>query len=276
MTTEFDPDALWKAAEAIAWSDALLVTAGAGMGVDSGLPDFRGDVGFWRAYPPLKALGISFVDMANPRWFDTDPELAWGFYGHRLNLYRQTVPHPGFQLLRKWEGEQELGGFVVTSNVDGQFQHAGFAADRVLECHGSIHHLQCVRECGSGIWSAASVELQVDDRFRAVGPLPRCAACDALARPNVLMFGDGHWAPGRTDVQERAFQNWVNEAERICVIELGAGLAVPTIRRLSESLARRGARLIRVNPRDTGVPGGSIALIGGADAALAAIEVVRR
>ena len=61
----------------------LLFTAGAGMGVDSGLPDFRGDKGFWKAYPAL--FGHSFSDMANPSWFDSDPRLAWGFYGHRLN-----------------------------------------------------------------------------------------------------------------------------------------------------------------------------------------------
>jgi len=65
--------------------------AGAGMGVDSGLPDFRGDEGFWKAYPPMAKLGIRFSSMANPRWFESDPELAWGFYGHRLNLYRATV-----------------------------------------------------------------------------------------------------------------------------------------------------------------------------------------
>ena len=35
----------------ISEADAVIITAGAGMGVDSGLPDFRGDVGFWRAYP---------------------------------------------------------------------------------------------------------------------------------------------------------------------------------------------------------------------------------
>ena len=82
-----------RAAQAVATADALLITAGAGMGVDSGLPDFRGDEGFWRAYPPFKRLGLSFVDLANPRWFEDDPELAWGFYGHRLNLYRATTPH---------------------------------------------------------------------------------------------------------------------------------------------------------------------------------------
>ena len=78
------------AAEAIAEADAVLFTAGAGMGVDSGLPDFRSDNGFWKAYPPLEKLNINFVEMANPRLFQVDPHLAWAFYGHRFNLYNKT------------------------------------------------------------------------------------------------------------------------------------------------------------------------------------------
>ncbi|MBL9109369.1 MAG: NAD-dependent protein deacetylase, partial [Myxococcales bacterium] len=92
------------------------------MGVDSGLPDFRGDEGFWRAYPAYGHLGLSFVDLANPRWFSTDPDLAWGFYGHRLALYRRTVPHSGFARLREIASRLRHGAFVLTSNVDGQFQ----------------------------------------------------------------------------------------------------------------------------------------------------------
>ena len=38
-----------QAAEAIKAADAILIAAGAGMGVDSGLPDFRGTQEFWRA-----------------------------------------------------------------------------------------------------------------------------------------------------------------------------------------------------------------------------------
>src|SRR5580698_446179 len=94
--------ALDRAAEAIASADALLIGAGAGMGVDSGLPDFRGNVGFWVAYPPYAQLGLDFPALANPHWFDNDPDLAWGFYGHRLNLYRATVPHAGFGILKAW------------------------------------------------------------------------------------------------------------------------------------------------------------------------------
>jgi len=92
-------DKVRLAAEAINAADALLVTAGAGMGVDSGLPDFRGTQGFWRAYPVIAKLGLSFEDMANPAWFRDDPALAWAFYGHRLTLYRKTMPHHGFNQL---------------------------------------------------------------------------------------------------------------------------------------------------------------------------------
>ncbi len=77
-------DILEKAKELICQADALLITAGAGMGVDSGLPDFRGITGFWRAYPAIKNLGLHFEEMANPKWFEEDPSLAWAFYGHRL------------------------------------------------------------------------------------------------------------------------------------------------------------------------------------------------
>src|SRR3954447_7539847 len=109
-------DTIARAADAIAGAQALLVAAGAGMGVDSGLPDFRGDQGFWKAYPPYAALGLSFSDLANPRWFESDPTLAWGFYGHRLNLYRTTVPHEGFAALERWTRRMPLGRFVYTSN----------------------------------------------------------------------------------------------------------------------------------------------------------------
>lgn len=59
-------DNLCRAAQAIAQADAVVVAAGAGMGVDSGLPDFRGTEGFWRAYPALSAAGLRFEEVASP------------------------------------------------------------------------------------------------------------------------------------------------------------------------------------------------------------------
>ena len=102
--------------ESLESSEALFIGAGAGIGVDSGLPDFRGTEGFWRAYPPLAQLGIRFEEMANPRWFHDNPSLAWGFYGHRLQKYKETIPHEGFSILKKWT-DSVNASFVFTPLV---------------------------------------------------------------------------------------------------------------------------------------------------------------
>lgn len=264
------------AAAALRAAETLLITAGAGMGVDSGLPDFRGNEGFWRAYPPMAKLGIPFYEMANPLWFRRDPELAWGFYGHRFNLYRDTVPHAGFDILRRWSEAMDGDSFVFTSNVDAQFQAAGFTADRIAECHGSISHLQCTVPCGRGIWPARDLAVEVDqDTFRAAPPLPRCPECGALARPNVLMFNDWNWVADRTAEQEQRLGAWLHDVQgsRLLVVELGAGSAVPTVRMTSERVvACPGATLVRINPREPQVPHGHIGIPLNALEALQAID----
>ena len=169
-----------RAAQAIAEAEAILIGAGAGMGCDSGLPDFRGPEGFWKAYPPYAKLGLSFLDMANAALFSDAPRMAWGFYGHRLNLYRKTVPHRGFATLLEWG--TRMPTFVYTSNVDGQFQKAGF--EHVDEGHGSIHRMQCTARCGVGVFSADPYEVVIDeDTMRAVGPLPACPSAGPWPGP---------------------------------------------------------------------------------------------
>lgn len=265
-----------QAAAAVRDARALLISAGAGMGVDSGLPDFRGDQGFWKAYPVYQHLGLDFAAMANPRWFQKDPAFAWGFYGHRLNLYRGTAPHAGFAVLRALAARAPQGAFVFTSNVDGQFQRAGFDEAQVVECHGSIHHLQCLRGCGQPLFSAPEAQVQVDPAtLRAAPPLPACPRCGGLARPNILMFGDAAWDDSRTSQQEARLSEFLAQVEGpVCVLECGAGLAIPTVRHFSEEVARRGA-LVRINPRepqirDSAIPR-AISIPSGAAAALAAI-----
>ena len=105
-----------EAAHLLESADSLIIAAGAGMGVDSGLPDFRGPGGFWQVYPALGRAGLRFEEIASPAVFRSDPKLAWGFYGHRLNLYRATVPHAGFRLLKDWLEAMPLGGFVYTGS----------------------------------------------------------------------------------------------------------------------------------------------------------------
>lgn len=264
-----------RAAAAITAAKALLLTAGAGMGVDSGLPDFRGDEGFWKAYPPFRKLGLGFMDLANPGWFRNDPELAWGFYGHRLELYRRTEPHRGFHVLRRLAARAGPF-FVFTSNVDGQFQRAGFPEDAIHECHGSIHHLQCLEGCGVGIFPARDAVTVDPSTFRARPPLPSCPACGTLARPNILMFGDWGWDDARSSEQGVRFRRFLETAPAgTCVIECGAGSAIPTVRRASQSAARSlGGTLVRINVREPETPPGHVGLRMGALEALTRIEAL--
>lgn len=265
-----------RAAAALKAARGIVITAGAGMGVDSGLPDFRGNQGFWQAYPFYERIGLSFIDAANPEHFRHDPLFGWGFYGHRLHLYRDTVPHAGFTLLRNWIEMFNLDWFVVTSNVDGQFQKAGFTEERILEVHGSIHHLQCLEPCGMNIWPNRE-EVSVDIATMRSRGIPKCIHCRGVARPNILMFGDYSWVGLRTEIQEQNFQEFLhrNEGRPLVVIECGAGTSLPTIRRLGERLAgNRETSLIRINPREPQVYTDGISLPFGAYEGLNGINSV--
>ncbi len=260
-----------RVAQLINQADSLIITAGAGMGVDSGLPDFRGTTGFWQAYPALARSGLRFEEIANPAHFITDPELAWGFYGHRLNLYRSTVPHHGFQIIQKWAEQLPFGAFVFTSNVDGQFKKSGIDPLRVLECHGSIHHLQCLNGCGNRTWSADGFDPTIDtENCLITSPLPTCPNCGSVARPNILMFGDFNWLANRKSEQQERFARWRNRVQSPLVIELGAGTAIPSVRWFGEG---QHCPLIRINPRESEVQGEcDISIPLGALAGLTAID----
>lgn len=268
---------VYAAAGLLRQADGLLITAGAGMGIDSGLPDFRGDQGFWNAYPALGRAGIGFTEIASPAAFQQAPRRAWGFYGHRLQLYRDTLPHEGFYILREMGTRMARGSFVFTSNVDGQFQKAGFDPDRVAECHGSIHHLQCIGACAAGAtWPADALRPEIDAASGEMGStLPRCPRCGALARPNILMFYDSDWIGARSDAQDERFAAWLATLRRPVVIEIGAGTLVPSVRRQGEAL---GVPLIRINPREPEVRGKSdVALpMGALDAVLAIQAALNR
>ena len=248
MPPEFS-DACRAAAAAISAADALLIGAGAGMGVDSGLPDFRGNEGFWQAYPPFKKLGLSFVKLANPYWFRHDPEQAWGFYGHRRNLYRRTQPHAGFAILRRW---CERHGRLVRVHQQRRFPFSAIGvrcqAGRRMPRLAGTHAVPAALLVGHLAGGRAEVEIDLET-FRARQPLPACPSCGGLARPNVLMFGDDEWLEQRTGQQHDRYVAWRRSihGQRLAIIELGAGTHVPTIRLECESAA---GTLIRINPRE--------------------------
>ena len=241
-----------RIAKSILRNDAVFITAGAGIGIDSGLPDFRGNEGLWKAYPYFKEAKMSFADAANPYFFSKKPKEFWFFYGHRYNSYQEHTPHKGFHLLKEI-CEKYKGGnyFIHTSNVDGHFQRAGFDPKKVSECHGSINHYQC-SSCSTIYRVPKNTKFNLDINKFICPEIPVCKNCSRPVRPNILMFGDSDWIPHRTDKQQNRLRQFLmeNKDQGITVIELGAGTSVPTIRMASESVfcdVKKQRTLIRIN-----------------------------
>lgn len=252
-----------KAAKFLKEANSILITAGAGMSVDSGLPDFRGNEGFWKNYPLAKKMGLKFEQMSTPHWFKTNPKLAYGFWAHRYNLYKDTKPHPGYQILQDICSKKE-NHFVFTSNVDGHFlKH--FSENNVYECHGSIEFWQCYSEnCASDIFKYPEERIHYKkDPLEGVEPFPTCKKCGDALRPNVLMFNDYSFNDLRLREKMDLYNEWKKKMKslksskelNLCVIEIGAGHHVPTVRHQSEVMsASFNANFIRINPRDFKVP----------------------
>jgi hypothetical protein len=167
---------LQSSAAAILGADAVLLCSGAGMGVDSGFGTFRGrHAGVW---PPLKALGMDYVEACSPALFVSDPRLAWGFWSFSYNTYagrtlqsslccrhdlscrdrirryvRNGTPHAGYRYCAEWGASKRHGRFSVTSNIDGHWGRV-MSPSEIWECHGAVTHLQA-SDCPEGpIWTA--------------------------------------------------------------------------------------------------------------------------
>lgn len=266
-----------RVAEAMRACDALIIMAGAGMGVDSGLPDFRGTTGLWTD----REVAMTYDEMSDDKWFFEDPAFAWGINYTQLNMYRTTEPHTGFAILLRLIAELGKPYWVFTSNIDCQFQKAGFPNDLVVACHGDLLHLQCTNGSCRGlkedrsdeVWSADCIPPGLLDgidpgtlKFRDPSILDeayfRCPHCNELARPSVWFCHDRNHTPERASVARRyTYNDWVSdmqkEGKRVVVVECGGGLTIPSVRVEAEDTVEasgEGSLLVRINPSDCKVP----------------------
>lgn len=136
--------------------------------------------------------------------------------------------------------------------------------------------MQCINNCSNDIWPAENILINIDeDKFEAIGHLPECPNCGAIARPNILMFGDYNWILSRSNKQQEKFYKWLDyqneNKNKIVIIEIGAGKFIPSIRHLSQSIGRSfNASLIRINPIDADVSDGELSI------ALNSIEALKK
>src|SRR5258706_5656992 len=121
-------------------SSRVVVLTGARIYNESGIPDFRGPQGLWTKNPKAEQL-------SNIHYYMSDPEvrkLAW-----RMRLEHPAwtaTPNAGHRALVELEKSGRLHA-LITQNIDGLHQRAGTSPDRLIELHGTVHDVVCMR-CG--------------------------------------------------------------------------------------------------------------------------------
>ena len=219
-----------------------VVLTGAGISTESGIPDFRSPSGIWAQYDPMEYATIDA--------FRRDPEKVWDFYLLRLNVLADAEPNAGHRALAELE-RRGLVQAVVTQNIDGLHQRAG--SREVIEVHGSIRTASCLR-CGD----RSPLEGAPD------GP-PRCPECDAILKPDVVMFGE--LLPAAA--MERATK-LARQAGLLLVV--GSSLEVYPVAGLPEETVAAGGALAIVNRGATPFDGmAELKVDGGAGDALSAL-----
>jgi NAD-dependent deacetylase len=207
-------------------AERIVVLTGAGISAESGVPTFRGEGGLWKSYRA--------EELATPEAFAHDPRLVWEWYGWRRDIVSRCVPNPAHVALAR---AAERGMTIATQNVDGLHAAASTPERALVELHGSLFRVRCTT-CA---WRAIDRSV-VDATSRET--LPQCTACGALARPDIVWFGEA-LEPAHID---RAFSEAA--AADVCLVIGTSGVVQPAAS-LASITRRAGGAVIEVNPVET-------------------------
>jgi NAD-dependent protein deacetylase/lipoamidase len=220
--------------EARRWVDessCVVVLTGAGISTESGIPDFRGPQGVWTKNPKAERL-------SNIHYYMSDPEVRRLSWQSRAEHPAWTaVPNAGHRALVELERRGKLHA-LVTQNIDGLHQRSGNSPERVIEVHGTVHEVVCMRCSWRGPMQ------QVLDRVRAGEEDPPCLDCGGILKSATISFGQA-LVPEVIDRATRA------AAAADLFMAIGTSLQVYPVAGLVPLANDAGARLIIVNAEPT-------------------------
>ncbi|MHC5037836.1 MAG: SIR2 family NAD-dependent protein deacylase, partial [Planctomycetota bacterium] len=165
-----DPVLLEEAASIHRAAKKVVAFSGAGISVESGIPDFRSPGGLWTRFPPDEYATLDA--------FIHEPAKAWQVFRAIGETIAKAEPNPAHKALARLEEAGKLAG-VITQNIDGLHQGAG--SREVIEVHGDHQRLQCI-DCG------ALTPLPEDLLEGDIVPV--CSRCERPLKPNVVLFGE--------------------------------------------------------------------------------------
>jgi NAD-dependent SIR2 family protein deacetylase len=242
-------------------ADKVLVGAGAGLSASGGL-NYVDPVYVKSHYPTYYAKGFRTVFEILSTWWEITEENAlsyWGAWSHHLLQNRFNIePLAAYQYLNNLLSGKDY--FIVSTNVDGQFEKAGFLSEKIFAPQGSYALLQCSKPCSDEVYNSLpyikNMRESMDDEYH-IKPefVPRCPRCNALLKPNLRQddsFVDTPHIHNHSDYAD--FVNSLTDVDSAVLLELGVGYnTLGIIRYPFETFNAQlsHSHLIRINLGDT-------------------------
>jgi len=217
-----------SARELIDGAERVVVLTGAGISAESGVPTFRGSGGLWKSYRA--------EDLATPEAFRRDARLVWEWYGWRREVVRACAPNAAHAALAQYAASHPQS-LIATQNVDGLHRAAGTPQTSLVELHGALFRVRCTR-CAWRSEHTGTIDATSSET------LSKCEECGALARPDIVWFGES-LEPANI---ERAFAE-ASTAD-VCLVVGTSGVVQPAAS-MAAVTRRAGGAVIEVNPDET-------------------------
>lgn len=233
-------------------ADALLIGAGAGLSASAGI-DYS-EESFKKHFPELvSSYGMRDMYTSSFYEFDTEEE-RWSYWAKHIN-YSFISPPPLEAYKNLFKLVKNKNYFVITTNVDGQFEKSGFDHTRVFEVQGSYGKMQCSVGCHNKLYDntkLVSDMLKGKDNLKVDSKLvPKCPVCGKKMEINIrkdsFFVEDDNW-----HILNNAYEKFINDNQdkKLLLIELGVGFNTPSIIRFpfeSMALKFKDTTLLRVN-----------------------------
>lgn len=216
------------AAELLRKAKHAVVLTGAGISTPSGIPDFRSEgTGLWSRDEPMEVASLNT--------FRTDPERFFVWFRPLASQIFNAESNPAHVALAKLEKAGRIQS-IITQNIDALHHKAG--STNVIEMHGTLRTLSCT-QCFHQAQAMSYLKAFVEQ-----GELPRCPECNALMKPDVILFGE--------QLPQEAWHA-AQRGSRQCDLMLVAGssLEVMPVAGLPMQALDRGAHLVILNNSPT-------------------------
>ena len=221
-------------------ADAVMVGAGAGLSTSAGFT-YNGER-FQKYFSDfIEKYGFTDMYTAGFHAFPTEEE-KWAYWSRHIYYNRYVpAPKPVYDNLLKLLKDKDY--FVITTNVDHQFQKAGFDKQRLFYTQGDYGLFQCATPCHQKTYDneevirkmiAAQVETRHGTSLQIPSELvPHCPVCGGRMEVNLrsdsTFVEDEGW-----HAAARRYLDFVNGHQKGKVLywDLGIGSNTPTIIKL--------------------------------------------